>query len=88
MTVDDVKESGIQAALKDLDPGWYTTADLLPTYNSWAGRAGQPQVTVQILGHALRRDFSDAPTRRAHGNKTLRYLSQDILNHRAWFAPS
>ena len=87
MTVSDVTESGIKEALKSLEPGWYLTTDLLPIYNEWAKRVGRVEVTAQILGQALRRDYSDAPVRRAHGHNA-RYLDQDILNHRAWFAPS
>lgn len=79
-----VTEADIQSALKDLAPGWYKTADLLPTYNAWAKREKRPETTAKILGQALRRDFSAAPTRRAHGNVAVRYLSQDVLQHRAW----
>lgn len=83
-----VTEADIQEAFKDLAPGWYTTADLLPTYHQWAKRVGKPEAPAKILGQALRRDFSAAPTRRAHGNVAMRYLNQDILNHRAWYGPS
>lgn len=83
-----VTEADIQAALKDLAPGWYTSADLLPTFNEWATKGGKPEVSAKVLGQAIRQHFSAAPTRRAHGNVAVRFLNQDILNHRAWFAPS
>lgn len=81
-------EADIQAAFVSLEPGWYTSADLLPTYNAWAKRERKPEITTKTLGEALRRHFSAGPARKIKGNVALRYLNQDILHHRAWFAPS
>jgi hypothetical protein len=83
-----VTEADIQAAFKDLAPGWYTTADLLPTFNEWAKAEGRMEAPAKILGQALRQHFSAALTRRAHGNVAIRYLDQDVLSHRAWFTES
>jgi hypothetical protein len=45
--------------LADEKPGAeYATAELLPTYNAWAGEHDRPALTAQVLGMVLAREVT------------------------------
>lgn len=56
----------VRAMLQGLEPGWYTSASLLPRYNAWADQNGRSATGAKHLGEALGR--MDFPRRKAHGN--------------------
>lgn len=79
-----VVEKDLHDALIGIEPGWYTSSDLLPRYLAWAGQNGKPEVSAKTLGEAIRRAF-DPKRRRVVGNVALWYLDDRVLTHRDWY---
>lgn len=78
-----IPERYLQRALQGLD-GWYSSAELLPTYNTWAAHEGKPETTIQELGQSIGTQFT-CDSRKAHDNTKVWKIDERALNHRNWF---
>lgn len=75
---------GLQAALADVEPGDYTSSDLLPSFNAWAYREGRTQISAKTLGEAIKREL---PLERVGRKKgvTVWHFTREGLACRNWF---
>lgn len=87
MTAPMPTENDLKAALGNMPPGRYRTADLLTRYTAWAEREGKPVPTAQRLGMAIARELC-LDSDRGHGNVTVWIVNQAGLDCRNWFRPT
>lgn len=73
----------LRAALGEMEPGEYRSADLLPTYNAWAERESKPTVDSKTLGEAIARETC-LDSRVSHRARVWR-LDRAGLECRNWF---
>lgn len=69
-------------AMADAEPGWYTSAQLLPTYNTWAATQGLPELEAKTLGEQIRREVT--LERRRRGGSNVWHLTRRGLECRNW----
>jgi hypothetical protein len=77
----------LRAALAEVEPGEYRTAQLLPTYNTWAEREGKPTLTTKALGEAIARETC-LNSRHGHGHIRLWTVDRKGLECRNWHTAS
>ncbi len=77
----------LQAALAEIEPGEYKTAQLLPTYNAWAEREGKPVLDSKTLGEAIARKTC-LDSRHGHGHIRVWILDRKGLECRNWHTGS